>query len=363
MQGEKTSGFMSPLPGRSRSAGRQKQRRSPAGLRTRQVVEWEQRQESPAAAGTELMKDEMEDQNTLKKDRKKTDPLLDQPEKAAGRKSGKEKEKGKTPDRHPRAEKNSGTGRPPKPLTVHLRGSGMKILLPADCQPVELPREVTEAAGMKPEASYRRAAPSSSGFIFFLHPPAGSAMNPDDVQGLIREIRSHLDDTQGIIEVKSGVTPRGFRYVYSMVKTLPEPPDGGVDYYVRINLFSGREVLEIQGDFAERGTTGMRESAGFNLAIEAGMVSLAGKGLKDWSQDPYDPSWIRGRLMNKAEKEGLDLLFPDGPLAQAREFLLAVLEDRYVLPDQEDLDVYADKKVLTSLFTDGCRRTTVRITV
>ena len=80
--------------------------------------------------------------------------------------------------------------------------------------------------------------------------------------------------------------------------------------------------------------------------------------------------------MNLADKEGIDGLFPDSPLSQAREFLYAVLEDKYVLT-KEDIDKSktdgeqketegnneSNAEILKKLLSDGCRRYTKDIIV
>ncbi len=79
-------------------------------------------------------------------------------------------------------------------------------------------------------------------------------------------IHSCLSDSQGIIEVRNGVTKRGYRYIYSIIKNLSSEQFGGVRYFLRLNLFYEKRIIEVQADFTEIGMTGIRESVCASLA-------------------------------------------------------------------------------------------------
>lgn len=73
-----------------------------------------------------------------------------------------------------------------------------------------------------------------------------------------------------------------------------------------------------------------------DFAQRAGLVKLGDERMEGWSEDPYDPSSNKGLLKNLSEMSGLDGLFPDHPLTQARELALAVLSDELVLFKEKD---------------------------
>ena len=271
-----------------------------------------------------------------------------------------------------------------KHTIVQLGGSKIKILLPDGYERLKYKNLVKDAAKavVNTDAAYRKTVGNSDNIVMITKNTPEKVMNPDDVQGLIDGIHGCLSDNQGIIEVKNGITPRGYQYIYSIVKNLSEEPFGGVRYYLRLNLFQDSDIVEIQADFTEIGTTGGREAICSDLARRAGLADIFADGYKDWAKDPYDPDYTNGCLKNLAEKEGLDGLFPENPLSQAHEFLLAVLNDEFVTVRQEADDSEEDtaeenddivespeekaereKEFLLGLFVDECRRYTYSVVV
>lgn len=272
-----------------------------------------------------------------------------------------------------------------KHTIVQLGGSKNKILIPNGYERLKYKNPVKDAAKAvtNTDAAYRKTVGTSDNIVVIMKTTPEKAMNPDDIQSLIDGVHECLSDNQGIIEAKNGTSARGYKYIYSIVKNMSDEPFGGVRYYLRLNLFDNSDdIIEFQADFTEIGTTGGREAVCSDLARRAGLADVFADGFKDWAQDPYDPEYTKGCLKNLAEKEGLDGLFPEHPLSQAHEFLLAVLRDEFVTVRQSNDDPEADsineedtgsespeerakkeKEFLLGIFVDECRRYTYSVEV
>jgi len=265
---------------------------------------------------------------------------------------------------------------------VQLNGSSIRILLPDGYDRLKQKNPLKEASRSiaNTETAYRKTVSTSDNIVMIFKGEPDKAMNPDDVKGLINGIHENLSDNQGIIEVKNGTTKRGYKYIYSIVKNLSEVQFGGVRYFLRLNLFNENDIVEIQADFTEINMTGQREALCLEFARRAGLIEIGEEGLKGWTQDPYDPEYKKGCLMNLAEKEGLDGLFPENPLTQCREFLLAVLQDEFVSVRKEEKEEDAqksdkqeelspeekasnEKEMMLGLFVDECRRYTYPVVI
>ncbi len=252
---------------------------------------------------------------------------------------------------------------------VKLPGSEIEVLFPKGYQRLEknaLP-DLTDDEEYN-DACFHKTVSTSDNYILMETILPEMAMDPEDVTELIDGIHDYMSDDQGLIEVKSGITSRGYNYIYSLIKNRdPENPQGSI-YFLRLNLFNGDDVVEIKGNFTEIGTTGIRESFGMEFARRAGLVNLSAGNMSGWNYDPYDPDFRRGYLMNLSEKEGLDGFFPDHPLSQAREFLLAVLKDEFVTvketpkkDDSKDTVTPEEKKaeetkLMKAVFSDKAKR-------
>ena len=224
------------------------------------------------------------------------------------------------------------------PVIACLEKSSIKLLLPEGYERMKLEKKVKAKLEkqMKAVEVYQKAVSTSGNIVMIFKTTADKAMNFSDTQRLIDAIHENLADNQGLIEVGAGKTKRSYDYIYSIVKTLQDSM-AGVRYYLRMNIGSGDEIIEINADFTEQGMTGHREAMAMSFAISAGLVDLDGEGgeISGWMEDPYDPSYTRGVPMNLAERSGLDGLFPYNPLTQARELLLALINDEYVIIRKE----------------------------
>ena len=227
--------------------------------------------------------------------------------------------------------------KPEKHTIVQPAGTRIRILLP-DGYRKQRPGNPLQGAVRNitnPAVPYCKTTESSDNQVLIFRTTREKAMNPEDVPGLIEGIHRSMSEDQGLIEVRNGVTKRGYLFIYSIVKTISPEGFGGVSYFLRLNLFREEDTAEIQAGFKEIGLTGRREAVCIELARREGLMDSFASGSKGWAQDPYDPEYTRGRLMNLAEKAGLDGLFPEHPLSQARELLLAVLRDERIAGEDE----------------------------
>ncbi len=145
-----------------------------------------------------------------------------------------------------------------------------------------------------------------------------SAMPFSRPQKVVDGIHRALGDDQGLIDVSSGVTDGGHKYIYSIVKSARQPY--GVQYTLTLHLERPDHVLNVTGFFDESGMTGMRDAIIYEMMTREGKTD-------SWSRDPYDPEYKNGLLMNLSEMPKYDPLFPDHPLSTLRGFLKYMTEN------------------------------------
>ena len=263
---------------------------------------------------------------------------------------------------------------------LRFKGIKTKLLIPDYYGVVEDKEIITtlqESFGIeKIETAYMSQTSNSFNIAMFFRPKKGRNMDFGNPQGVIDGIHESLADNQGLIEVKSGKTKRGYDYIYSIVKSLREE-DGlpmGVIYFVRMDIGFEGKIVEIYANFEEQGTTGLRESMAACMASNAGVCEM---GSDKWVEDPYDSNYTHGARKNLAEKEGLDGFFPENPLSQAREFILAIVNDELVTSRKDDSDEETEEfenlseeekrkrsnETLSKMFVDECRRYTETIDI
>ena len=264
-----------------------------------------------------------------------------------------------------------------KHLILEIGKTGIKLLVPDGYVKLKYKNPAKEALKKRdPDVyAYRKMVGHSDNVFTIFETTAEKAMNFEDEQDLIDGIHEAMSEIQGLIEVKSGKTKRGYDYIYSIVKTYKEEKLGNL-YYLRMNLRNEDKIVEVNASFDEIGCTGLREAMGAELARRAGVADIFAEGKPGWNEDPYDPMYKRGHLMNVCEREGIDGLFPDNPLTQAREFILAVIMDELVIEKKEDEDTdnadenaasgeqektpeeqkEEEKEFCKSLFVNECRR-------
>ena len=141
-----------------------------------------------------------------------------------------------------------------------------------------------------------------------------NAMSYDCKQAVIDGIHQALGDDQGLIEVNAGTTESGRRFIYSIVKTVQEA--AGVQYCLTMHIDCQQLAISIQGFFSECGMTGVRDACVYESYTRENSVKN-----RAWNEDPYNPGYRRGILMNLSEGKEYDPLFPQHPLSEARGFV------------------------------------------
>lgn len=137
---------------------------------------------------------------------------------------------------------------------------------------------------------------------------------------IIEKIHNSLSDDEGLIKVDCGVSSKGKKFAYSIIKTQPEPRS--IEYKVDMHFENNDSTIAVQGYFLETGSPGFREAA-----IKGQLTrDLQGADLQTiWYKDPYDPEFTQGLLMNESEKEKYDIRFPLHPLTEARKLIAALI--------------------------------------
>lgn len=169
-----------------------------------------------------------------------------------------------------------------------------------------------------PEGSVPYMVQTGNAMCFALIFPVDESKSlPRTKESLISGIRQFLGEKQGLIQVEAAED-----YVYSIVKTLREP--SGVQYILTYQRFFPEFVLNIQAFFEEIGTTGIRDSVGYEMCRRQNLVGTEEDPFAGWAKDPYDESIRDGALMNLSEREEFDEQFPGFPLSMCREFVRAL---------------------------------------
>ncbi|MBR3164099.1 hypothetical protein IKF15_02240 [Candidatus Saccharibacteria bacterium] len=137
----------------------------------------------------------------------------------------------------------------------------------------------------------------------------------DDVPSVISGLHHNLADNQGLIEVNAGTTPLKRKYLYSITKTRNQ---AGIQYALtfQLGMFAGGRLIQIEIYGNELASFGLREEAVYTIAKRNGKIGT--DGLTGWENDPYDPSFRHGFLMNLSESSFYDKVFPDHPLTEIR---------------------------------------------
>lgn len=153
----------------------------------------------------------------------------------------------------------------------------------------------------------------------------------EDVIAAIHE-RS-IDDQSGLLAVRSVTSPKGVQFVYSLFKRLiPRDQGGGVVYTLTIYIQGVNTAYQIQALLSENGTTGMRDNIILSSMLSQGKVIMSPGNngqppkMQGWSSDPYDPTFMKGALMNLSENEQYDAQFPGHPLTIIRKLLREITE-------------------------------------
>ena len=150
-----------------------------------------------------------------------------------------------------------------------------------------------------------------------------------DTKGLIQQFHDEMDDHQGLITVKCGLTPKGNRYAYVIRKMNfadeQGNQEGPTDYELNFNIRINGKTHFINGSFQERDKVpGNRSGMLYLMSLGSSELQLETEA---WDRDPYDSNREKGFLMNWAEDEKYDGLFPYHPLSEMRRFINYVVEN------------------------------------
>lgn len=192
----------------------------------------------------------------------------------------------------------------------------MKILIPNEFLKMNsMPNDPPQST------PYGKQTQSANCFLMVYPIPIQNAMPFGNNNAVINGIHQTLGNDQGLIEVGSGNTVNGKNYIYSIVKTKMNP--SGVQYCLVMHIGENNSVMQIQGFFDEVGMTGQRDSMIYNKLMNEGRLSADMSG---WMCDPYDSNYRNGLLMNLSEKRDYDMMFPQHPLSECRNFVKYVIE-------------------------------------
>lgn len=237
-------------------------------------------------------------------------------------------------------------------MQIKLFNSDLVLLLPKGYEEVDNGYELYDEMYHLRKASdirmFQNVASESYGNIVISHIAPEDALPFGNERELIKEIHDTLADNQGLIEVESGTNPRGYKYIYSIIKTYHRDLLN-VNYCLRMNIKNGSEIIEVNASFFEARMTGLRSAMAMNMAMSLGFErEKDNPWVKGWAEDPYDPEFDKGCPMIMAERRGLDGLFPGDPLSQARELVLALTKDSYYKTrdeiEAESAETKKDKK-------------------
>ncbi len=188
----------------------------------------------------------------------------------------------------------------------------------------------------QPNIGCRYITNSCDGLVFSWIVDSKQAMDYDSLEDTIRSLRDNLSENSGIIECKNGITKNGNKFIYSIRKIRFYKKDQSwpiVTYQLNCNVKVNEVDYFIDANFAERATTGLRDSVGFNIYQNLIERKYPDKKLKfdkiveSYASDPYDVNYREGFLMNFSENEMFDEQFPDHPLSKLRRYVKWLLEN------------------------------------
>jgi len=154
-------------------------------------------------------------------------------------------------------------------MQIKLKNSKLAMLFPegymVEKYMSKTYRDIGKQLGVKDHEVLKEFSSNSNNIAAIYLTSTENAMPFGDTKKVIDEIHESLEENQGLIEVDSGKSPRGWDYIYSIVKTYDERIMGN-NYFLRLNIGNPEEDIEINAYFYETGTTGMRDAIGSNFA-------------------------------------------------------------------------------------------------
>ncbi len=188
------------------------------------------------------------------------------------------------------------------------------IKVPADYQQVNsLPGDPVGSI------SFMKKTPVAACLAMYNSISSEQSMPFNSKEEVIRNIHNTLEQDQGVIEVESGITPAGKKYIYSIIKTFNR---GGIAIKYSLSLHIGHfadRIFETQAVFDGIGDNAvLRDAAVYNILQKEGKIGVGDPDVSNWAMDPYDSQYRHGVLMNMSEKAEYDEAFPGYPLTEAR---------------------------------------------
>ena len=212
-----------------------------------------------------------------------------------------------------------------------LRNSGKKETLTLPPQYQKLKQKFPEEIGIPKNAVGYGMRTGAASCLLISYPVTEEASMPfGNPQWVIDALHQSMGENEGLIEVVSGMTASGRPYIYDIIKhRIAADNNGyprGVEYTFNINVRMENSIQFINGSFMEEGTTGIRDSICMAIYSQGKNQSVE-EMLKDWFQDPYDPAFHKGFLMNQSERSEFDVNFPSHPLSEARALARFIAEN------------------------------------
>lgn len=168
--------------------------------------------------------------------------------------------------------------------------------------------------------------------FFDIQPDLPTIKNLDFLKDFYRNSISEANG--GVVEV-SLLTVNNVPSVKTIFK-FPQP-ERGMTYIASVTIPFENCSFVIKIQAAEVGTTGIRDAVVLNEMLMNGEVTLGEDRLENWFEDPYNPNFKNGTLMNKSEQEKYDTEFPEHPLSVARKAIIDAVRQTVFKPEINEL--------------------------
>ena len=173
--------------------------------------------------------------------------------------------------------------------------------------------------------TFRYETADAGSMVLYYHIDETDTVPWDNPQELIDRIHQSRAMFLGLIEVETGKTVSGLRYIYSVLKSLKDRDT--IRYLLDMKIDFSICTLGVKGYFDEMGEKGIRESGIYSLLTTQGTDHTADIEIERWEEDPYDSGCKNeyGMLMNSSEKKEYDSRFPQHPLSELRRFVAELI--------------------------------------
>lgn len=168
--------------------------------------------------------------------------------------------------------------------------------------------------------------------FFNLQPDIPTVKNLDFLKNFYRNSISEANG--GVVEI-SLLTVHNIPSVKTIFK-IPQS-ESGMTYIASVTIPFENCSFVIKIQAAEVGTTGIRDTVVLNEMLMSGEVTLGEDRLENWFEDPYNPNFRTGTLMNKSEQEKYDVEFPQHPLSVARKAITEAVGKTVLKPEINEL--------------------------